>query len=109
MLTDLDKTQTKTTRYISRYLPVEKACQANIEDIEGSARKIFEAHFNQKDDQGELIPRKVSSQHQLQKLNLTLISKNYSLLLPVEFAIAQSSHVWMLLINWLLQLDQDMQ
>ncbi|CAO3622700.1 unnamed protein product [Mucor hiemalis] len=58
MLTDLDKTQTKTTRYISRYLPVEKACQANIEDIEGSARKIFEAHFNQKDDQGELIPRK---------------------------------------------------
>lgn len=60
MLTDLDKTQTKTTRYISRYLPVEKACQANLDDIEGSARKIFEPHFTQKDDQGQLIPRRVS-------------------------------------------------
>lgn len=61
MLTDLDKTQTKTTRYISRYLPVEKACQANLDDIEGSARKIFEPHFSQKDDQGQLIPRRVSN------------------------------------------------
>jgi tRNA acetyltransferase TAN1 len=59
MLTDLNKTQTKTTRYISRYLPVEKACQANIEDIEGSAKKIFEPHFRQKDEQGEIIPRRV--------------------------------------------------
>ena len=59
MLTDLDKTQTKVTRYISRYLPVEKACQSNLEDIEGSARQIFAPHFEQKNDQDEIIPRTV--------------------------------------------------
>lgn len=59
MLTDLNNTQTKTTRYISRYLPVEKTCQAHIEDIENSAKQIFERHFNQKDSNGELIPKRV--------------------------------------------------
>lgn len=59
MLTDLDKTQTKTTRYISRYLPVEKTCQAHIEDIENSAKQIFARHFSQKDSEGQLIPKRV--------------------------------------------------
>ncbi|KAI9264590.1 hypothetical protein EDC94DRAFT_517172 [Helicostylum pulchrum] len=58
MLTDLNKTQLKTTRYISRYLPVEKTCQAHIEDIENSAKQIFGPHFSQKNSEGELISRR---------------------------------------------------
>ncbi|KAI9335864.1 thump domain-containing protein [Pilaira anomala] len=58
MLTDLNTTQKKTTRYISRYLPVEKTCQAHIEDIENSAKQIFAPHFYQKDSEGQIIPRR---------------------------------------------------
>jgi tRNA acetyltransferase TAN1 len=61
MLTDLNQSQQKTTRYISRYLPVEKTCQADLENIEGAAKQIFDLHFNQKDDQGEIISKRVSS------------------------------------------------
>ena len=60
MLTDLDEKQIKTTRYISRYLPVEKTCQANLPDIEKAAKSVFEAHFNQKDKEDNIISRKVS-------------------------------------------------
>lgn len=60
MLTDLNESQKKTTRYISRYLPVEKTCQAHIEDIERVAKQLFVPHFSQKDDKGELVSRKVS-------------------------------------------------
>ncbi|KAI8367965.1 hypothetical protein EDC96DRAFT_505920 [Choanephora cucurbitarum] len=58
MLTDLDQKQIKTTRYISRYLPVEKTCQANLPDIEKAAKSVFEAHFNQKDSEDNVISRK---------------------------------------------------
>lgn len=68
MLTDLNKTQLKTTRYISRYLPVEKTCQAHIEDIENSAKQIFGPHFSQKNSEGELISRRVTCRQKKYKL-----------------------------------------
>ncbi|KAI8375857.1 hypothetical protein BD560DRAFT_392121, partial [Blakeslea trispora] len=58
MLTDLTEKQIKTTRYISRYLPVEKTCQANIPDITKTAQSVFEPHFNQKDSQDQIVSRK---------------------------------------------------
>lgn len=61
MLTDLNEKQTKTTRYISRYLPVEKACHADIADITVAAKSIFEPHFSQKDSEGNLVSKKVKT------------------------------------------------
>ncbi|KAK4510272.1 Aa_trans domain-containing protein [Mucor velutinosus] len=58
MLTELKETQKYMTRYISRFLPVEKTCNAHILDIEAAAKALFEPHFSQKDDQGNLISRK---------------------------------------------------
>ncbi|KAL0139884.1 THUMP domain-containing protein 1 [Mucor lusitanicus] len=58
MLTELKETQKYMTRYISRFLPVEKTCSAHLSDIEASAKALFEPHFNQKDEQGNLISRK---------------------------------------------------
>ncbi|CAO3645529.1 unnamed protein product [Mucor fragilis] len=58
MLTELKETQKYMTRYISRFLPVEKTCSAHLSDIEASAKALFEPHFNQKDDQGNLISKK---------------------------------------------------
>jgi tRNA acetyltransferase TAN1 len=60
MLTDLNESQKKTTRYISRYLPVEKTCQAHIQDIEKAAKEIFVPHFSQKDSQGQPVSKRVS-------------------------------------------------
>ncbi|KAI9469874.1 MAG: hypothetical protein EXX96DRAFT_587813 [Benjaminiella poitrasii] len=57
MLTDLQEKQEKTTRFISRYLPVEKVCHAHLPDIEKAAKLIFESHFQQKDDEGKLISK----------------------------------------------------
>lgn len=59
MLTDLNEKQLKTTRYISRYLPVEKVSHSNLEDIQAAAKVIFEPHFSQKDSEGNLIKKKV--------------------------------------------------
>ncbi|KAI8078192.1 uncharacterized protein B0P05DRAFT_542884 [Gilbertella persicaria] len=58
MLTDLNEKQIKTTRYISRYLPVEQTCQANIADIEKAAKSVFKPHFSQEDQDGKLISKK---------------------------------------------------
>ncbi|KAG1438522.1 hypothetical protein G6F56_012618 [Rhizopus delemar] len=41
MLTDLNEKQLKKTRYISRYLPIEKTCHSNIPDIENTAKDLF--------------------------------------------------------------------
>jgi tRNA acetyltransferase TAN1 len=59
MLTELKETQKYMTRYISRFLPVEKSCNAHIADIEVAAKALFEPHFTQKDSEGNLISRKV--------------------------------------------------
>ncbi|KAG2204761.1 hypothetical protein INT46_006154 [Mucor plumbeus] len=58
MLTELKETQKYMTRYISRFLPVEKSCNAHIADIEVAAKALFEPHFTQKDSEGNLISRK---------------------------------------------------
>ncbi|KAI8647464.1 hypothetical protein BD408DRAFT_408605 [Parasitella parasitica] len=58
MLTELKETPKFMTRYISRFLPVEKTCNAHIGDIEVAAKALFEPHFCQKDSEGNLIPRK---------------------------------------------------
>ncbi|KAI7907229.1 uncharacterized protein BX663DRAFT_465750 [Cokeromyces recurvatus] len=58
MLSDLKEKQEKTTRFISRYLPVEKVCHANLPDIELAAKSIFKPHFDQRDDEGKLISKK---------------------------------------------------
>lgn len=103
MLTDLNEKQTKTTRYISRYLPVEKACHADIADITIAAKSIFEPHFSQKDSEGNIIPKKVNQS----KCNQVIVCTNFpiaSLLLHVECVIAQNLIVWMSLIHWLQQL-----
>ncbi|KAL7315521.1 hypothetical protein PS15m_004732 [Mucor circinelloides] len=58
MLTELKETQKYMTRYISRFLPVEKTCNAHLSDIEATAKALFEPHFSQKDSEGNLISRK---------------------------------------------------
>ncbi|CEP17639.1 hypothetical protein [Parasitella parasitica] len=58
MLTELKETQKYMTRYISRFLPVEKTCNAHIADIEIAAKALFEPYFSQKDNQGNPISRK---------------------------------------------------
>lgn len=67
MLTELKETQKYMTRYISRFLPVEKSCNAHIADIEVAAKALFEPHFTQKDSEGNLISRKVCQYFDLQE------------------------------------------
>lgn len=67
MLTELKETQRYMTRYISRFLPVEKSCNAHIADIEVAAKALFEPHFTQKDSEGNLISRKVCQYFHVQE------------------------------------------
>ncbi|KAI8997539.1 hypothetical protein BDB01DRAFT_714404 [Pilobolus umbonatus] len=60
MLTDLDVKQLKTTRYISRFLPVEKICHSHLPDMEKAAQSLFSTSpfFNEKDENGNTISKK---------------------------------------------------
>ncbi|CAO3702336.1 unnamed protein product [Rhizopus stolonifer] len=58
MLTDLNEKQLKKTRYISRYLPIEKTCHSNIPDIENTAKDLFPKYFEEKDSEGNLMVKK---------------------------------------------------
>ncbi|KAG1305710.1 hypothetical protein G6F64_008163 [Rhizopus arrhizus] len=58
MLTDLNEKQLKKTRYISRYLPIQKTCQSNLSDIENVGKELFPPYFDQKDNEGNLLTKK---------------------------------------------------
>ncbi|KAI8874646.1 hypothetical protein K501DRAFT_204286 [Backusella circina FSU 941] len=58
ILTDLSEKKLKKTRFISRYLPVEKTCTSTVDDIENASKTVMEAKFGVKDDQGNIIPKK---------------------------------------------------
>lgn len=60
ILTDMKKQQVKKTRYISRLLPVETTCQANMEDIERVARQIVTPKFNTCNEDGSITSKAVS-------------------------------------------------
>ncbi|KAI8973661.1 thump domain-containing protein [Mycotypha africana] len=92
MLNDIHENKVKRTRHISRFLPVEKACYANIEDIEKAAQHIFEPHFNQKDAEGHVIPKKfavacrVRNCTKLDRMNVTTV------LASIVGRVGQASH-----------------
>ncbi|CEI97352.1 hypothetical protein RMCBS344292_11487 [Rhizopus microsporus] len=58
MLTDMHEKQLKKTRYISRYLPIQKTCHANLPEIINTGKQLFPPYFEQKDDEGKLIVKK---------------------------------------------------
>jgi tRNA acetyltransferase TAN1 len=59
LLTDLSEKKLKKTRFISRYLPVEKTCLSTLDDIETVAKTVMAPTFQQQDDQGNVVPKKV--------------------------------------------------
>ncbi len=87
MLTDLNEKQLKKTRYISRYLPIQKTCQSNLSDIENVGKELFPPYFDQKDNEGNLLTKKVKN-----RMALFLFTHPFfiSLLLFAEFAIVTS-------------------
>jgi hypothetical protein len=87
MLTDLNEKQLKKTRYISRYLPIQKTCQSNLSDIENVGKELFPPYFDQKDNEGNLLTKKVKN-----RMALILFTHPFfiSLLLFAEFAIVTS-------------------
>lgn len=60
ILTDMKKHQVKKTRYVSRLLPVEMTCQANMDDIERVARQIVTPKFNTSNEDGSITSKAVS-------------------------------------------------
>ncbi|KAI9248076.1 hypothetical protein BY458DRAFT_483784 [Sporodiniella umbellata] len=58
MLTDLNEKQLKKTRFISRYLPIEKSCHSNMPDIISTGKDLFSHYFSAKDAQDHLIIKK---------------------------------------------------
>ncbi|KAL1934260.1 hypothetical protein VTP01DRAFT_6442 [Rhizomucor pusillus] len=57
ILTDMKKHQVKKTRYVSRLLPVEMTCQANMDDIERVARQIVTPKFNTSNEDGSITSK----------------------------------------------------
>ena len=92
MLTDMHEKQLKKTRYISRYLPIQKTCHANLPEIINTGKQLFPPCFEQKDDEGKLIAKKVYIYiyiYNLKKYHDTNTSF-YSSLLYVEYVIVTS-------------------
>jgi tRNA acetyltransferase TAN1 len=60
-MTDIKTTQKKRTRFVSRLLPVEKTCNANLPEITRLAEDLFKSHFHTAGDEGKIEPKKVHS------------------------------------------------
>lgn len=46
ILQDLESTKTQKTRFCSRFVPIQKTCAANIQEIEKTAKPLIEQVFN---------------------------------------------------------------
>ncbi|KAI9016495.1 hypothetical protein CLU79DRAFT_762876 [Phycomyces nitens] len=57
ILTDMNKTQVKKTRYSSRLLPVQNTCHSNLADIEQLAAKLIQPKFHVPNAEGVIEPR----------------------------------------------------
>ncbi|OAD66669.1 hypothetical protein PHYBLDRAFT_160554 [Phycomyces blakesleeanus NRRL 1555(-)] len=57
ILTDMNTTQVKKTRYISRLLPVQNTCKSSLESIEQLAKELVAPKFNVPNANGEIKPR----------------------------------------------------
>ncbi|KAI7867687.1 hypothetical protein BDF14DRAFT_1800760 [Spinellus fusiger] len=57
ILTDMNATQSQKTRHVSRLLPVEKTCKANLPEMEALAQEVVFPKFNTPDKDGKIIPR----------------------------------------------------
>ncbi|KAI8380902.1 uncharacterized protein BYT42DRAFT_494806 [Radiomyces spectabilis] len=55
ILTDINEKQIQKTRYISRFLPVEKTCQSNLPEIERVGAQVIKPKFDTVDDAGNPI------------------------------------------------------
>ncbi|KAH8549726.1 hypothetical protein BGW37DRAFT_95460 [Umbelopsis sp. PMI_123] len=58
IMTDIKATQKKRTRFVSRLLPVEKTCNANLPEITRLAEDLFKSHFHTAGDEGKIEPKK---------------------------------------------------
>ncbi|KAI8096477.1 uncharacterized protein BX664DRAFT_258908 [Halteromyces radiatus] len=57
ILTDMAEKQIKKTRCISRILPVQRTCSANIPEMERVSKLVIHPQFNTKDDDGNIVPK----------------------------------------------------
>lgn len=59
MLLDMKETNTKKTRFCSRFLPVQEITLANLDDIQKGAEKLAKPKFHTPDPDGNIPSRTV--------------------------------------------------
>lgn len=63
LLVDMAAKQIKKTRYLSRFLPVQQTCMANIPEMERVAKLVIHPQFNEPNEDGTVTKKKASLPH----------------------------------------------